>query len=143
MSLMGAQQRLYIRAHPVVFWLCIGLVIVGFIGVVAPGLVSMSAAAQVLPDWLRTAFYASYTIGAGMSVVAQVRGIARLEAAGMMLLATGFLTQFASAAYLLHTSAFSGLFLLALAIGAFQRSRFLTEYGYPVRVVNGAPSRER
>jgi hypothetical protein len=141
MHLIPHQQRLYIRAHPVVFWMCIGLSILGFVGVVAPELLVMSAASQVLPDWLRTAFYISYTIGATMSVVAQLRGIARLEAAGMMLLASGFLAQFASAAYLLHTSAVSGLFLLTLAIGAFQRSRFLTEYGYPVRVVNGDSAR--
>lgn len=135
MSLISPQQRLYIRAHPVVFWLCVGLVIVGFIGVVAPSLLVMSVASQVLPGWLRTLFYVDYTIGAVCSVIAQLRGIARVEAAGMMLLCTGFLTQFLSAAYLLHSSAISGIFLLTLAIGCFQRAHFLARFGYPTRVL--------
>lgn len=134
-QLVHPQQRLYIRAHPVVFWLCVGLCVVGTLGVVAPGLVTMSAASQVLPGWLRTIFYTTYALGGAMSVAAQVRGVARLEAAGMMLLSAGFLAQFGSAAYLLHSSAASGIFLLTLSIGAFQRSRFLMAYGYPARIV--------
>lgn len=135
MTLIVSQQRAYIRSHPVAFWLCVGLVIAGAIGLVAPGLIGQSAASMVLPTWLRTVFYIDYTLGAALSLAGLTRGKAGLEAAGMAMLATGFLVQFLSVAYLLHSSVFGGLFLLTLAIGCFQRSRFLAKNGYPPRMV--------
>jgi uncharacterized membrane protein YhaH (DUF805 family) len=134
LDLIIPQQRNYVRAHPVVVWLCVGLVIVGSIGTIAPSLIGQSAASTVLPVWLRTAFYLVYTLGALGSLIGITRARARVEAAGMMLLATGFLVQFLSAAYLLHSSAIAGTFLLTLSIGCFQRSRFLGKYGYPPKV---------
>lgn len=135
MKLIAPEQRGYLHSHPLAFWLCVGLVIAGSVGVFAPHLIGQSAASLVLPEWLRTTFYADYTLGAALSLVGITRGKARLEAAGMMLLATGFLVQFLSAAYLLHSSVFAGLFLFTLSIGCFQRSRFLAANGYPPRMV--------
>jgi hypothetical protein len=134
MAFIVPEQRRYIQAHPVVFWLCIGLVIVGSIGVVSPDLIGQSAASMVLPDWLKTSFYVVYTFGAFSALVGITRGRASMEAGGMMLLATGFLVQFLSAAYLLHSSALAGLFLLTLSIGCFRRGRFLAKHGYARRV---------
>lgn len=137
------QQNLYIRAHPVVFWLCIGITIQGFIGLVLPQLLLVSAVSQVLPNFLERAFFAVYMVGGALAVAAQLRGIAKLEAAGMSLLGTGFLVQFFCVVYLLHGYFWQGLFLLTLAVGAWQRSSFLAEYGYPIRTVgNGKDVRQ-
>src|SRR4051794_2807089 len=125
MDLIVPQQREYIRTHPIAFWLCAGLLIAGTIGLIAPDLIGQSAASQVLPAWLRTSFYATYAIGAALSLGGLMRGKPALEAAGMAMLGTGFLVQFLSAAYLLRSSIFAGMFLLTLSIGCFQRSRFL------------------
>jgi hypothetical protein len=132
---VSLQQRLYIRAHPVVFWLCIGLLIQGFIGLCLPFLLLQSAVSQALPNWLERVFYTVYMVGGGMSVAAQLRGTAKLEAAGMSLLGTAFVVQFSSVIYLLHGYFWQGLFLLFLSIGAYQRSRFLGLVGYPTRTV--------
>jgi hypothetical protein len=130
-------QNLYIRAHPVVFWLCVGLAVVGFVGAFLPFLLVASAVSQVLPEWLQRLFYGIYMLGAVFAVIAQLRAIPKLEAAGMSLLATGFLVQFLSVLYLLHAYFWQGLFLLTLAIGTEQRSIFLSQYGYPMRKLDG------
>jgi hypothetical protein len=144
MQLIERQQRLYIRAHPWVFWACLGFMFIAGIGLVAPSLLLTSPAASVLPGWLRAFFYAAYALGAGLSVLGQLRGLAKLEAAGMMLLATGFVVQMACGVYLL-----SGLYPLPkvlvsnstlgfFAVGSYLRARFLTEYGYPARITQDA-----
>lgn len=135
MDLIVPQQRMYVRSHPVVFWLCIGIVIVGALGLVAPSLIGQSAASMALPPWLRTLFYADYTAGALLAVVGIARAKASLEASGMVLLSAGFLVQFLSLLYLLPSSAFAGSFLATLAIGCFLRGRFLAKHGYPPRTV--------
>lgn len=132
----NSQQQLYIRAHPVVFWLCAGLAVEGVFGAFAPQLLVASVASQALPDWLERIFFGVYMIGGISAVIAQLRGLPKLEAAGMSLLATAFLVQFLSIIYLLHTYFWQGLFLLTLSIGAQQRSAFLVRFGYPMRVVH-------
>ncbi len=128
-------QRLYIRAHPVVFWLLWGVLVVGVCGVVAPDVLVVSPATQVLPDWLASCFYAVYGLGAGMSLYGQIRCSAKSEAAGMSLLATSFTVQYMATVYFLHHYWVTGLFILSLAIGCMQRSRFLAQFGYPTRKV--------
>src|SRR4051812_14711608 len=86
-------QNLYIRAHPVVFWLSVGLAIEGFIGAFLPHLLLLSAVNQALPNWLERVFYLVYMIGGAGSVVGQLRCKAWLESAGMTLVATGTLVQ--------------------------------------------------
>lgn len=128
-------QRLYIRAHPVVFWLCIGLTIEGLLGVFFRNLFLASPVTLSLPDWMETGFYAIYMSGAAACVIGQLRKKAWLDSAGMSLLGTAFVVQFASIVYVLHQYFFQGLFLLTIAIGCFMRSSFLAEYGYPTRAV--------
>lgn len=131
-----AEQELYIRAHPVVFWLCIGLTIEGFLGLVFPHLFLASVVSQTLPPWMVRVFYGMYMLGGGLCVIAQLRARAKWEAGGMSLLSTVFLIQFLSIVVELHGYLWQGLFLLTLAIGCNQRSVFLTRFGYPVRTIS-------
>lgn len=137
------EQNLYIRAHAVVFWLCVGLVIEGFFGTFLPHLLLVSAVSQALPSWLERAFYATYMLGGGAAVVGQLRNIARLEAFGQALLAVALFVQFSAVVYLLHHYFVQGLFLLTWALGAQQRSTFVAQFGYPIRADGKGKNRKQ
>jgi hypothetical protein len=127
-TLIPHKQRAYIASHPVVFWFCLGMMLVGALSLIDPSLTDQSATAQLLPDWVRKVFNVTYMIGGGASAIGIARGMLKLEAAGMALLATGLLVNFIVYVWLVHASAVSGVFILTLAIGCAQRSWHLANY---------------
>lgn len=133
MRLITERQRTYVRSHPVVFRLCMGLFVTGLLGVLVPDSMAQSAVSAVLPAGIRTLFYLDYCLAAALCVLGQARGKAPLEAMGMGMLAFGFAAQEVAATALLGTP-LPGIFLVFLAWGAFERGLFLRAYGYPPRM---------
>jgi hypothetical protein len=144
-ELVPEHQRFYIKAHPWVFCACLAFVYVATVGIVAPALLIESPATQVLPEWLRAAFYVSYLVGASLSLLGMVRGVARFEASGMMLLAASFVVQiicnidFLTALFPVYKVIASSGVLAFFALGSYLRARFLMRHGYPMRIRKDAP----
>lgn len=134
MDLITPQQRRYIAAHPVVFWLCVGLFAAGTISLADPDTIDQTSTSLVLPDWLRITFTLGYTVGAGACVIGLMRGIARLESAGMMLLGTSFIVDYAAIVHVRPSAWLAGLFIGFLAVGCLSRGFYLSRNGYPPAV---------
>ena len=117
-------QRPVLRAHPLAFWFSLGVVLSGVVAFVHPA--ANGAPGLALPDVLLAVFQASWTGGGALGVFGITRGKARYEAAGMTLLSASFIAYFLSIVYVLPASAWSGGFIVAIAIGCGRRAWMLT-----------------
>src|SRR3954469_8574747 len=118
--LVPETQRPVLHAHPLAFWFSLGVVLSGLVAFSHPAYGGAPGAA--LPTWLPKVFNACWTVGGGFSVFGITPGKSRYEAAGMALLSTSFITYFLSIAYIVPSSAWTGGFLISIAIGCARRA---------------------
>ncbi|HEY3435084.1 MAG TPA: hypothetical protein VGK41_05480 [Solirubrobacterales bacterium] len=129
-SLVPFRQRAYLASHPLALLLSIGIAFNGYVNLIFPGL-SESSAAVVLPPLMLALFNLTWAVGGTLSTFGLVRGKAKVESAGMSLLASGLVTLFASILYLKPAAVLgSAAFLVTLAVGCFLRARHLSDHTY-------------
>lgn len=122
----GDHRRAYRRAHPLTFWLALGVAVVGVVALVFPATVEQTATSAALPAWLRSLFDVIYAGGGAASAFGVHRARRDFEAAGLSLLAGALAAQFAAVVYVRPAGAPPATFILTLAIGCALRARHLT-----------------
>lgn len=113
----GTYKRFYRRQHPLAICLSLSIAIIGIATLLDPGVASSSATYAALPEWLRRAFNVTYALGGGLAFAGLIRVSHRTEAAGMAILASGLLVQWAAVMYVLPVTWVTASFILALAVG--------------------------
>jgi hypothetical protein len=123
-------QRPYLASHQLVLWFSGGVAFQGCVNLIAPELSQASASAIVLSPLLFAIFNATWLVAGALSVVGVIRGVRKAEAVGMSLLAGGFGAYYSIVAGTVPNGWLTGVFILALAIGCFRRSRHVAITGY-------------
>lgn len=115
-------RQIYRHEHPLAIWFTAGIAFTGFLTLFFPDAVESSATYLALPEWLRYAFNICYFAGGTAACAGLVTARHPLEAAGMALLASALLTQYASIIYVRPPSIWAATFVLTLAIGCGRRA---------------------
>ena len=123
-------QREYIRSHPVVFCLSIGIALVGLVYLLLPSWTPESAISILLPEWLKLVWAATWFLGGLASTYGIARGVPRIEGGGMALLASGLYSNFVATIYVRPSAAGAAVFVFLLAIGCTLRAHYLATRGY-------------
>lgn len=122
-------QRPYVSGHPIALLISIGFVFSGFVGLlglVVPGLVSESAVALVLPEFVYAIFNTLSLFGGVAAAFGIVSGRRDVEAFGMSLLASVLFSYFMTIIAVRPSSAIQIQFILWLGIGCALRVWHLT-----------------
>ena len=132
--LVPEHHRPVLRMHPLAFWFSLGVLLTGILQIVHPS--TDSAAAAALPDALHTIFNVVWILGGLFACFGILRGKARYEAAGMILMGTSFAVYFLILVRVLPTSLWSAAFIVTIAIGCLRRAFALAKGGGYERVLD-------
>lgn len=119
--------RAYLRDHPIAFWLSFGIACFGFTALAFPDTILHTTVSKSTPHWLHTAYYVLYFIGGLTATIGVFFGKVKLEAAGMILVASGLCVDFLTIADMRPQTLPQESIRLALAIGTFRRAQWLIQ----------------
>lgn len=123
-------HRPYVRSHPIGLFVALGIAVGGFCGLFLPQVVRESAASLTLPEFVLTVFYAVWLVGGIAAFFGLLRGILRLQVAGMALISGGLLTYYVVIISIRGSAAVQAFFIAALGIGCGLHAWNLARCGY-------------
>jgi hypothetical protein len=118
-------HRAYLRDHSIAFWLVLGLFVYGALGLSFPSTVLYTPLADATPIWIQKLYYTFFLIGGISGSYGMFYGKTRFEAAGMVLIAIGFLISLITIADAAPSTFASESFRLVLVIGCVRRAQYL------------------
>lgn len=95
-----------------------------------PQVVRESAASLTLPEFVLTLFYIVWLVGGTAASVGLLRGILRLQVAGMALISGGLLAYYSVIVSIRGSAAVQAFFIAALGVGCGLHAWNLARCGY-------------
>lgn len=132
---MPEHHRPVFRAHPWAFYGSLGIFLTGLLRLLFPEYTAGSVTDTAFPDLLLLLFNIVWVVGGGFAAWGLLRGLARYEAAGMLLMGAGMLSYVVAIVAVYPQGALGSAFVLLLSVGSVRRAWVLLKgYETVVRV---------
>jgi signal transduction histidine kinase len=128
--LVPVGQRPYVASHPLGVWLSAGIAFTGWINVLFPALTAEAASRLAFEPLVLFLFNLAWAFGGSVSLGGLLRGRAKVEGAGMAVLASALASYYFAILAVRPSAAVSGGFIAFLAVGCAFRAWHLATHGY-------------